>query len=128
MVCRRDQPHKEKQKIAVDALPGKALEFLSDMQANYFNTAKAFRDAHICRDVKTFAEMKEFFTPKNADKPEIHGGFVHAKWCGDAETEKMLDELKVTIRCLPVEQSGTEGTCVLTGRKATIDAVFAKSY
>jgi len=78
--------------------------------------------------IATFDELKKFFTPKNADKPEIHGGFVLAKWCGDASTEKLLDEHKITIRCLPLKQSGTEGTCILTGQKATIDAVFAKSY
>ena len=72
--------------------------------------------------------MRRYFTPENLDKPEIHGGFVLAKWCGDVETEKMLEELKVTIRCLPLEQSGTEGICILTGKKATLDAVFAKSY
>ncbi len=51
-----------------------------------------------------------------------------AKWCGDVETEKMLDDLKVSIRCLPLQQSGTVGKCVLTGREATLDAIFAKSY
>ena len=59
---------------------------------------------------------------------EIHGGFVLAKWCGDPATEEMLSELKVTIRCLPVEQSGTKGRCILTGKEATLDAIFAKSY
>jgi len=40
----------------------------------------------------------------------------------------MLSDLKVTIRCLPVNQSGTKGRCILTGKEATIDAIFAKSY
>ncbi|SCA63157.1 hypothetical protein SCG7086_AL_00110 [Chlamydiales bacterium SCGC AG-110-P3] len=56
------------------------------------------------------------------------GGFVRAKWCGDADTEQMLDELKVTIRCIPKEQRGGEAPCVLTGKPATIDAIFAKAY
>lgn len=128
MVARRDKPHKEKIKLTVDELVTQTGPILQEMQHNYFNQAKAFRDENIRRDIKDFEEFKKFFTPKNADKPEIHGGFVLAKWCGDPDTEKMLDELKVTIRCLPLEQSGTVGKCILTGREATQDAIFAKSY
>lgn len=128
MVTRRDQPHKDKLKIVLSQLNHEIPAILEQMQRNYYEQALQTREAHLCRTVTNFEEMKRFFTPKNIEKPEIHGGFVLAKWCGDPETEKMLDELKVTIRCLPLQQSGTEGHCVLTGRKATLDAVFAKSY
>ncbi len=101
---------------------------MDQIQSNYFQQAKAFRDANIVRDLTTIDQLKAFFTPKNAERPELHGGFVLAKWCGDPESEKLLDEVKVTIRCLPLEQSGTTGRCILTGRPATLDAVFAKSY
>ncbi|MGZ3632810.1 MAG: proline--tRNA ligase [Parachlamydiaceae bacterium] len=128
MVCRRDRPHKEKSKIAVEALPEIAKRMLQEIQQELFDTANAHRQANSRHDLKTFAELEAFFTPKNPDKPEIHGGFVFAKWCGDPETENLLDPLKVSIRCLPVEQSHTQGLCILTGRPATLDAVFAKSY
>jgi prolyl-tRNA synthetase len=128
MVGRRDRPHKEKTKVGVEHVDSQVLVILEEMQQNYFQQAKAFRDANIRADITTIDELREFFTPKNADQPEIHGGFVLAKWCGDADTEKMLDEMKISIRCLPLQQSGSEGKCVLTGRKATIDAIFAKSY
>jgi prolyl-tRNA synthetase len=128
MITRRDQPHKDKVKISLDQLPKEAVAMLDAIQKSYYDQALQTREANLCRTLTTFDEMKRFFTPKNPEKPEIHGGFVLAKWCGDPETEKMLDELKVTIRCLPLQQSGTEGRCILTGTKATIDAVFAKSY
>ncbi len=128
MAARRDHDHKAKVKFAVDDLKDAITPLLDEIQNNYYNEAKAYRDANICRNVTNFEEMREYFTPKSSDKPEIHGGFVLAKWCGDKETEAMLDELKITIRCLPVNQSGTEGKCILTGKPATIDAVFAKSY
>ncbi len=128
VLARRDQDHKNKTKIEFSELPGIIASILDEIQNNYYTGSKAFRDQHICRDITTFEEMKQYFTPKSPEKPEIHGGFVLAKWCGDPETEKMLDEIKVSIRCLPVEQSGTEGICVLTGKPATIDAIFAKSY
>jgi prolyl-tRNA synthetase len=126
--CRRDRPHKEKSQVSVDQLNLEVLAALEQMQKGYFDQARAFRDQNIRSDIRTFEELKAFFTPKKSDKPEIHGGFVRAKWCGDVETEKLLDELKVTIRCLPLQQSGSEGTCILTGRKATLDVIFAKSY
>lgn len=127
-ILRRDKPHKEKTVMTLDILKEELPALLQEMQEGYFASAKAFQEKHIYTNIKTFSEMKEFFTPKNSDKPEIHGGFVLAKWCGDPETEKMLDELKVSIRCLPLNQSGTEGKCVLTGKAATLDAIFAKSY
>jgi len=128
MIARRDRAHKDKEKVLTDAVADRVVDVLDDMQKGYFKRAKAYLDQNIRDDITTFEEMKTFFTPKNPDKPEIHGGFVKAKWCGDPETEDLLDDLKVTIRCLPLEQSGTEGTCILTGKPATIDAIFGKSY
>ncbi|KAF3363283.1 Proline--tRNA ligase [Chlamydiales bacterium STE3] len=128
VVSRRDKPHKEKETLSIAEMHNKIPSLLEEMQKNYFDSAKAFRDENICKEISNFEELKAYFTPKNREKPEIHGGFVLAKWCGDKETEAMLDDLKVTIRCLPIEQSGTEGKCVLTGRPAKLDAIFAKSY
>lgn len=128
MVCRRDKSPKEKVKVAFDQLPFVIPELLDEIQNSYYSQARDFRDRNLYDQVTTLDELRAFFTPKNPDKPEIHGGFVRAKWCGDPETEGLLDDLKVTIRCLPLEQTGTSGQCVLTGRPATLDAVFAKSY
>ena len=127
-LSRRDRSSKEKQILPVAELIEQVDGILEDIQKTYFEQAKKFLDAHIYRNVETFDQMRAFFTPKNEAKPEIHGGFVFAKWCGDPATEELLEELKVTIRCLPLEQSGTVGRCVLTGREATLDAIFAKSY
>lgn len=128
ILLRRDKGVKEKQPLLIEALEETVLNVLDEIQQGYLKEAKSFRDAHIKKDLKNFEEFKEFFTPKDKEKPEIHGGFVLAKWCGDPESEKLLDELKVSIRCLPLDQSGTVGTCILTGKEATMDAIFAKSY
>lgn len=128
MMSRRDKPHKDKMKVGIDGLSEQVLKSLEEIQTNYYEHAKKFRDENIQKGITTFEELKQFFTPKNSEKPEIHGGFVLGKWCGDVETEKMLEELKVTIRCLPLNQTKTEGKCILTGRPATLDAIFAKSY
>lgn len=128
MIARRDKPHKDKIKLELAECSSEIVKILEDIQKGYYQQAKQFRDTHIRKDIKNFEELKKYFTPKNSEKPEIHGGFVLAKWCGDVETENLLEELKVTIRCLPLEQTGTQGTCVLTGKPATLDAIFAKSY
>jgi prolyl-tRNA synthetase len=127
-VSRRDKPHKEKSNLSLDDLEEQMTSILDEIQTNYFAQAKAYRDANICTTLSNFEEMKQYFTPTNTEKPEIHGGFVLAKWCGDPDTEKMLEDYKITIRCIPVSQRETEGRCILTGREATLDAIFAKSY
>ena len=129
-VCllRRDRPHKEKQELSIAQLHQEVLPLLEEMQKSYFEEAKQRRKEFINDRLTTFEELSAYFTPKNAEKPEIHGGFVLAKWCGDAETEKLLDPLKISIRCIPLEQRGGTGRCILTGKPATIDAIFAKSY
>lgn len=128
MLCRRDQPHKERIKISLDQLGEAIPALLAEIQHNYYKQAAQLRDQHLNATLTSLEELIAFFTPKNGEKPEIHGGFVLAKWCGDAESEKLLDEHKISIRCLPLKQSGTMGKCLLTGRPATLDVIFAKSY
>lgn len=129
VLYRRDRPHKEKNSISLNELETAVPRILEEIHKALFEKAKAYRDASIVRHLTTFEEMKAYFTPKAGSESDMDSsGFVWAKWCGDPESEKLLDELKVTIRCLPVEQSGTEGKCILTGKPATLDAVFARSY
>ena len=128
MLTRRDRPHREKTSIPIDSLAEKVVSLLGEMQDGYLASARALLEKHTEIGLGSFEEFKAFFTPKNTERPEIHGGFVKAKWCGDKESIEQLDELKVTIRCLPFEQSGTTGKCIITGKDATIDAVFAKAY
>jgi len=128
MVCRRDQGHKEKIKVPIGELTQTVLRVLEEIQQSYFDEALAYRDQHLVTDIDNFDDFKAFFTAKNSEKPEPHGGFVRAKWSEDPESEALLEELKVTIRCLPLDQSETEGNCVLTGKPAKTDAIFAKAY
>ena len=55
--------------------------------------------------------------------------FVRGKWSGDPNSEELLKALKITIRCIPFDQSGSKGECLLTGAKdATVDVIYARSY
>lgn len=128
MLSRRDCGVKEKASLSKSEV-GHSISFiLQQIHDHYFEQAKAYRDEHVYDAIENFEQLKAFFTPKNEQKPEIHGGFVLAKWCGDPETEKMLDDLKLTIRCIPLKQRETKGRCILTGRESTLDVIIARSY
>ncbi len=128
MVARRDKPHKEKLKVGMDILPKTIGSVVHEMQKGYFERAKQFRDSAIKEGFTSFDELLAYFTPKNEEKPEIHGGFARVKWCEDPVTEEQLKEHKLTIRCLPLDQSGKEGRCIMTGRPAKTDIIIAKAY
>jgi len=126
-VARRDNGAKES--MPMDAFVDKAIDMLEDMQANLYQRALAFREEHT-RHFDSEAEFREFFTPQNANDPEIHGGFAYAHFCGDPEWEdKLQKELKVTVRCIPDDLENTEpGTCIFTGKPSPQKVVFAKAY
>ena len=82
------------------------------------------------RDIDTWDDFVAFFTPANADKPEVHGGFAMSHWCdGEACEQKINDALKVTIRCIPTDRAASgEGACIACGQPSMGRVVFAKSY
>ena len=57
------------------------------------------------------------------------GGFIFAHWDGTAETEeKIKNQTKATIRCIPLNNQMEEGKCILTGKKSTQRVIFARAY
>ena len=130
-VSRRDRGPKEKEFLAVSELVARAVETLQAIQDALYARALAYRDEHT-RVIETKEEFYAFFTPRNADKPEIHGGFALAHWDGSAAVEELIkNELKVTIRCIPAdaENLGKEpGTCPFTGEPSARRVLWAKSY
>ena len=57
------------------------------------------------------------------------GGFVRTKWCGSLECElAMKEQAGVSSRCMPLEQSGTEGVCPVCGKKCTTDIYWGVAY
>ena len=73
-------------------------------------------------------EFEAWFTPTNAAKPEIHGGFAMAPFVDDKAIEGPLAALKVTVRNVPLEQERREATCIFTGKKTDRWAIYAKAY
>jgi prolyl-tRNA synthetase len=105
-----------------------APRLLEEIQRRYFEEALANREQHTTTELASYRAFERFFTPANEDKPEIHGGFVLAKWCGNPLCEDQAASLAVSIRCLPLTQSDCEGNCIVCGMGARTDAIFAKAY
>jgi len=104
------------------------LTCLREIQDNYYQRALDIREENsfMIDDNKKFYK---FFSPKNAEQPEIHGGFAYSHWCGDtACEEKIKDDLKVTIRCIPFDAEPEAGTCICCGKTSSKRVIFAKSY
>jgi prolyl-tRNA synthetase len=127
-LARRDKSPKEKAFLPAAEVPGKVPAILDEIQAALLARATAFRDSEM-RVIESKEEFYAFFTPKNADKPEIHGGFALAHWNGSPAVEEQIKtDLKVTIRCLPFEDSPKTGICIFTGEPSRQRVVWAKSY
>jgi prolyl-tRNA synthetase len=127
-VGRRDRGPRDKESIARDTFIQNISTLLDDIQQNLYDRALAFRNAHTVA-VDSLEDFYQFFTPQNTEKPEIHGGFVQAHWCGNAACEeKIKTDLKVTIRCIPFSGEKETGTCIACGGKSEKRVVFAKAY
>jgi len=125
---RRDQGVKDKTfPAAADAVAGMPL-LLQAIQDSLYQKALALRDQHTHK-IDSEKEFYAFFTPKNPDKPEIHGGFALAHFNGSREVEERLkNDLKVTVRCIPHDLEAEPGTCIFTGEPSKQRAIFAKAY
>jgi prolyl-tRNA synthetase len=127
MVSRRDQSVKAKEILSTSELVRRATELLDSIQQNLLQRAKQFRDSHT-RAVDSKEAFYDFFTPKNPEKPEIHGGFALAHWNGSREVEEQIKrDLKVTIRVIPFGDSDS-GRCIFTGEASRRRVLWAKAY
>ncbi len=117
-VARRDT--KEKQTYGLDGIAETVENLLQEIQSNIYNKARTYRDENI-REASTYDELKEIL--------ETKGGFVSAHWDGTPETEdKIKEETKATIRCIPLDATGESGNCIYSGKPSKGRVLFAKAY
>ena len=130
-VARRDMGVKEKKGISRTEFVATIGQTLDDMHKHLFDRALAHREANT-RTLTDYNEFVSWFTPKNEDKPEIHGGFALAYWSPDASAAKEINDklasLKVTARCIPLNDKAPVGKCLFTGRETSTRVIFAKNY
>ena len=118
-LARRDTLTKES--APVEGLAATIEKLLDDIQANIYKKAFDFREAN----VRKCDDWEEF-------KTDIQkGGFLLCHWDGTAETEqKIKDETKATIRCIPVDSfvCEEEGKDIYSGKPSHRRVIFAISY
>ena len=118
-VARRDTL--TKQTMQLEGIEQHIHSLLDEIQQNIYDKALAARDARI-RKCDDWEEFKE----------EIKkGGFLLCHWDGTAETEqKIKDETKATIRCIPVDSCvcEEEGVDIYSGKPSKQRVVFGIAY
>ena len=116
-VMRRDTLGKET--VSLDGIVDYVATLLEDIQNNIYTKARNFRDSHIF-EANSYDEFKELIEK---------GGFVLAHWDGTTETEERVkEETKATIRCIPLDGDTTPGTCIFTGKPSERRVIFARNY
>lgn len=117
-LARRDT--KTKETVPQQGLADRIEALLEEIQQNIYNKALKFRDENITR-VDTYEEFKRLLDEK--------GGFLSAHWDGTSETEQRIkEETKATIRCIPLDNPQEEGECILTGKPSVQRVLFARAY
>ncbi|MCT4614974.1 MAG: proline--tRNA ligase [Marinifilaceae bacterium] len=118
-LARRDTLTKET--VQMDGIEGVVVDLLDQIQDNIYQKALDFRSENTTI-VDDYDQFKELLESK--------GGFFLAHWDGTAETEeKIKQETKATIRCIPfdaIEEDG--GVCIYSGKPSKRRVVFAKAY
>lgn len=117
-LARRDT--KEKKIYALEGLVSQIEALLEEIQQNIYQKALTYRSANTTQ-VNTYKEFKEVLDNK--------GGFVLAHWDGTTETEeKIKEETKATIRCIPLHTENEEGICMYSGKLSQRRVFFARAY
>ena len=117
-VARRDT--KEKMSYSMEGLSQQIIQLLDDIQASIFNKALLYRDEHIT-PANTWDEFMDLLDTKT--------GFIAAHWDGTSQTEdKIKEQTKATIRCIPLNNAQEEGKCILTGNPSSQRVLFARAY
>jgi prolyl-tRNA synthetase len=122
MLVRRDT--REKVSVSIDSLATELPARLEAMQGEMLAAARARMEANSIRERISYDKFKEVM--------EGDGAFVYAGWCGDPAVEAQVKaETKATIRCIPdpeFRSAEAPTTCMVTGRPAVAEVLWAKAY
>jgi prolyl-tRNA synthetase len=114
------------------------INILTDIKYTLLENAKQYRDKYT-HTINTFDEFKAFFTNSDDENSfnETRGGFAKCYAVNDPCIEEFIKPLRVTARCIPLEEKGIHagvhcndeiGTCIFTGKPTSTKMIFAKSY
>ena len=105
--------------LGFDNIEDYITNLLEEIQDNIFKKALDFRESRTVK-VDTWEDFKT----------QIENNmFVYAHWDGTPETEqKIKDETKATIRCIPLDDDFEDGKCIYSGQPSTRRVIFARAY
>ena len=116
-VMRRDTL--EKHVAQLEGIEEYVKNLLDEIQQGIYDKALRHRQ-EMTYKVDTWEEFKE-----QIEK----GGFILAHWDGTTETEeKIKEETKATIRCIPMDGDNEPGKCIYTGKPSARRVIFARNY
>ena len=116
-VMRRDTL--EKSSASLEGIENTVKALLDEIQDNIFKKALNFRN-EMTYKVDNYEDFKQ-----QIEK----GGFVLAHWDGTPETEdRIKEETKATIRCIPLDAQPEDGVDMLTGKPSKCRVIFARNY
>lgn len=117
----RTKTPKEKEFINTQEFIDNINNLLSTIQIEIYLRAKQYKDKYTV-EIDNLEEFKAFF------KTEDSGGFVSCWAIDDPAVEAYTKPLKVSARCIPIDQKAAEGKCIFTGQKTNKKILFAKAY
>lgn len=117
-IARRDLLSKEI--VSIHQAEEYIVKLLDEIQNNLFKKASE-RTQKMTHTVDSFIEFKRLLD----EEP----GFILAHWDGTPETEeKIKEETKATIRCIPLNNIKEEGLCIYSGKPSKQRVLFARAY
>jgi len=117
-IARRDTL--EKETIKMDTAVKHISDLLEKIQQNIYRKASEFKKENT-RYIDTWEDF--------VNRLDNEGGFLMAHWDGTPETEeKIKEETKATIRCIPFDSPEEEGKCIYSGKPSKRRVLFARSY
>lgn len=117
-IARRDT--REKFTVMQEGLEIYIPQLLETIQTSIYNKAATYRDEHIT-EANSYDELKSLLDSK--------AGFISAHWDGTPETEqKIKEETKATIRCIPLNNKQEDGVCIYSGKPSAQRVLFARAY
>jgi prolyl-tRNA synthetase len=118
-LSRRDRPGREgKTSSPWDGLSGSVEKMLNEIQQVLLQRARKFLD-----------DRTQDPSDYDGFRGAVENGFAFSWWCGESACEeKVKEDTKATIRCIPFDQPGGKGRCIVCGKEALQKAVFGKAY
>ena len=118
VLVRRDTG--EKKEMPLDSVRAEIPKYLDSIQKSLYDRAKKFLTDNT-HNADDYEELKKVI---NNDL-----GFASSHWCEDKKCEeKIKEETKATIRCIPLDAKSESGKCIICNNNSTKRVIFAKAY